>query len=189
MSRLVDDLLVLARQEVTEPARVTTDLCSLVEESVEEFAATAEEAGVEVRVACTPAEASVDPDAVRRAVANLVDNALRVAPAGSAVAVSAGAEDSWSWIAVTDEGPGMPPEHHEAAFRRFWRADPARSRAEGGTGLGLAIVKEATEAHGGGVKLFSSPGAGATFVLWLPREPQPVGTPPDGNPVGGAGEL
>jgi signal transduction histidine kinase len=184
MGRLVDDLLILARQEVAEPRRVTIDLCSLAEESVEEFAAPAEDAGVEVRVACAATEATVDAEAIRRAIANLVDNALRVAPAESSVVVSSGVQEPWAWIAVTDDGPGLPHEHHEAAFRRFWRADPARSRAEGGTGLGLAIVKETAEAHGGGVRLFSTPGAGATFVLWLPTEPEsPPGPPPEHDPT------
>jgi signal transduction histidine kinase len=184
MSRLVDDLLVLARQEGAEQARAVTNLCTLVEEVCEEFVARADEAGVDVTVACIPAEANVDPDAIRRAVANLVDNAIRFSPRGSTVTVSAGSHGAWRWAAVTDEGPGVPEEHHEAVFERFWRADPARSRAEGGTGLGLAIVKETVEAHGGRVSLFSTPGSGATFVVWLPGTRGPVpGAVPETNPV------
>lgn len=180
MSRLVDDLLVLARQEATEKARTTTDLCALLEEVSEEFAA----ADVELRVACTGAEGYVDADAVRRAVANLVDNAVRVAPSMSTVTLSAGVRAPWAWVAVSDEGPGIPAHHHDAVFERFWRADPARSRAEGGTGLGLAIVKDIAEVHGGGVSLFSAPGSGATFVVWLPAGSGEVpGPPPAGNPA------
>jgi signal transduction histidine kinase len=184
MSRLVDDLLVLARQEGAEQPRAMTNLCTVVGEVSEEFFARAGEAGIDVTVACTTAEANVDPDAIRRAVANLVDNAIRFSPPGSTVTVSAGAQGAWAWAAVTDEGPGIPDEHHESVFERFWRADPARSRAEGGTGLGLAIVKETVEAHGGSVRLFSTPGAGATFVVWLPRTRGPVsGEAPASNPV------
>jgi signal transduction histidine kinase len=184
MSRLVDDLLVLARQEMPEEPRATADLCALVEEVAEEFTAAAREAGVEVRVACAPADAVVDPDAIRRVVANLIDNAIRFAPQGSTVTTSAGREGAWRWVAVSDGGPGIAPEHNDAVFERFWRADPARSRAEGGTGLGLAIVKETAAAHGGRVNLFSSPGAGATFVVWLPAGPSPTpAVSPEHNPA------
>jgi signal transduction histidine kinase len=184
MNRLVDDLLVLARREGAEQARAVTDLCTVVEEVSEEFGARADEAGIDVTVTCTAAEANVDPDAIRRAVANLVDNAIRFSAPGSTVKVSAGAQGAWTWAAVTDEGLGIPEENHGAVFQRFWRADPSRSRAEGGTGLGLAIVKETAEAHGGGVSLFSTPGSGATFVVWLPGIRGPVpGAAPRNNPV------
>jgi two-component system sensor histidine kinase SenX3 len=71
-------------------------------------------------------------------------------------------------VAVTDRGIGIAPEHQVRVFERFFRVDPARSRATGGTGLGLAIVKHVAANHGGEVKLWSHPGTGSTFTLRLP---------------------
>ncbi len=78
-------------------------------------------------------------------------------------------------VRVTDEGPGIAPEHLPRLFERFYRVDKSRSRALGGTGLGLAIVKWSAEAHGGQVELESEPGRGSTFAFTIPiqaREPQ-----------------
>src|SRR5262249_21760895 len=74
-------------------------------------------------------------------------------------------------IAVTDRGIGIAPEHQQRVFERFFRVDPARSRATGGTGLGLAIVKHVAANHGGGVRLWSRPGIGSTFTLPIPPPP------------------
>jgi len=71
-------------------------------------------------------------------------------------------------IAVTDRGIGIAPEHQQRVFERFFRVDPARSRATGGTGLGLAIVKHVAANHGGEVRLWSRPGTGSTFTIRLP---------------------
>ena len=76
-------------------------------------------------------------------------------------------------ISVTDRGIGIAPEHQERVFERFFRVDPARSRATGGTGLGLAIVKHVLANHGGEVRLWSSPGTGSTFTLRLPLHAEP----------------
>jgi two-component system, OmpR family, sensor histidine kinase SenX3 len=72
---------------------------------------------------------------------------------------------------VTDRGIGIAPEHQRRVFERFFRVDPARSRATGGTGLGLAIVKHVLANHGGEVRLWSSPGTGSTFTMRLPLAP------------------
>jgi signal transduction histidine kinase len=109
-----------------------------------------------------------DRDALKRAVANLLENAVRLAPAGSRIRLATGSEDDRAWIAVADEGPGIAPEDQDRVFDRFWRADKARSRADGGTGLGLAIVRQIAESHGGQVRLQSKPGVGSSFVIWLP---------------------
>jgi len=95
----------------------------------------------------------------------------------------------WVEIAVTDRGIGIAPEHQKRVFERFFRVDPARSRATGGTGLGLAIVKHVLANHGGEVRLWSRPGTGSTFTMRLPA---PADTAPRGidqvaeaAPVGG----
>ncbi len=69
---------------------------------------------------------------------------------------------------MTDRGIGIAPEHQQRVFERFFRVDPARSRATGGTGLGLAIVKHVLANHGGEVRLWSRPGTGSTFTMRLP---------------------
>ena len=74
-------------------------------------------------------------------------------------------------VAVTDRGIGIAPEHQGRVFERFFRVDPARSRATGGTGLGLAIVKHVAANHGGQATVWSRPGTGSTFTLAVPRLP------------------
>jgi signal transduction histidine kinase len=186
MAKLVDDLLALARLEAPEALRArrqAVDLAALVAEAGDEFAAYAQVRGVAIeRAGSTDVTVVGDPDALKRALANLVDNAVRVAPAGSRVRVATGREDGWAWLAVADEGPGIDPGHQARVFDRFYRVDKARSRDEGGTGLGLAIVREIAESHGGSVRVFSEPGKGSAFVVWLPvaRTPAPA---PSASPV------
>jgi signal transduction histidine kinase len=105
---------------------------------------------------------------LRRAVANLLDNAVRAAPAGSKVSLAAGRENGWAFVSVADEGPGIAVEDEGRVFERFGRVGGSRSRADGGTGLGLAIVRGIAEAHGGDVALRSVPGKGTTFMLRVP---------------------
>jgi signal transduction histidine kinase len=109
-----------------------------------------------------------DREALKRVVANLLHNAVRLAPPGSRIRLATGSERDRAWIAVADEGPGISPEDQAHVFDRFWRADKARSRADGGTGLGLAIVRQIVESHGGEVRLHSKVGVGSSFVVWLP---------------------
>ena len=171
MRRLVDDLLALARLEAPSTLTERVDLPVLVTEAAEELRAVAAARDVSIVVAAGEATATGDREALKRALVNLIDNALGFGPAGSQVVVGSGHSDPWAWVAVADEGPGIPPEHHERVFERFWRADKSRSRALGGSGLGLAIVRQIAEGHGGAVRVYSTSGAGATFVVWLP----PVG--------------
>jgi signal transduction histidine kinase len=119
-----------------------------------------------------------DRDAFKRAVANLLENAVRLAPMRSRIRLAAGSEGDQAWIAVADEGPGIAPEDQAHVFDRFWRADTGRSRADGGTGLGLAIVRQIVEGHGGRVRLHSKVGVGSSFVIWLPV----ASTTPDPTP-------
>jgi two-component system sensor histidine kinase SenX3 len=105
------------------------------------------------------------------ALTNLVENAIAYSPADSSVSVTRRAVDGSVEIAVTDRGIGIAPEHQRRVFERFFRVDPARSRATGGTGLGLAIVKHVLANHGGEVRLWSSPGTGSTFTMRLPLAP------------------
>ena len=102
------------------------------------------------------------------ALANLLENAVAYSPEGTPVSVRRRRQGDRVEISVTDRGIGIAPEHQQRVFERFFRVDPARSRATGGTGLGLAIVKHVAANHGGEVRLWSRPGVGSTFTLRLP---------------------
>jgi two-component system sensor histidine kinase SenX3 len=116
------------------------------------------------------------------ALSNLVDNAVNYSPARTKVALSVRAMGDDLGISVTDQGIGIPEADLDRVFERFYRVDPARSRATGGTGLGLSIVKHICSNHGGEVVVWSAEGAGSTFTLRLPRhgagppeaQPEPV---------------
>jgi signal transduction histidine kinase len=115
---------------------------------------------------------------------NLIENALVHAP-GSPVRIEAGtpadraagerSDDALVELAVTDEGPGIAPEHVPFVFDRLYRADPSRTRATGGAGLGLAIVRELVEAHGGRVGVERTPAGGARVWLTLPGTARDAG--------------
>ncbi|MFE5864062.1 sensor histidine kinase [Streptomyces virginiae] len=113
-----------------------------------------------------PVPASGDPARLERALANLVDNALRYARAE--VVVRATEHDGWAVLEVTDDGPGIPEADRDRVFERFVRLDADRGRANGGTGLGLAIAREIARAHGGDVRALPAPTGGARLVLRIP---------------------
>lgn len=171
MSRLVDDLLVYARHGTRTMRQEDFDLVELARELTEEFAAPAEAADLHLAIQLPDETLPVcgDNSAVRRAVANLLANAVRLAPDDSTVTVSADRFDDWNFISVADEGPGIAPENHLRIFQRFWKGDRGVARQEGRSGLGLTIVRQIVESHGGRVDLSSDVGRGSTFVLWFPR--------------------
>ena len=113
--------------------------------------------------------AAVDPDRMREAVDNLVDNALRFAPAGTPIVLSASTNGRDLLIEVRDSGPGFPAGFLPNAFQRFARpADIGPARSEGGAGLGLAIVSAIARAHGGWASAANQPSGGAMAGLQLP---------------------
>ncbi|HEV8373163.1 MAG TPA: HAMP domain-containing sensor histidine kinase [Actinomycetota bacterium] len=172
MSRLVDDLLALARRQEPTLEHERVDLGAAVAEASDDFLVPAEARGIVLDRAIAPEVVVIgDRDALKRAVANLLENAVRLAPASTRIKLATGSEGGRAWIAVADEGPGIAAEDQQHVFDRFWRADKARSRADGGTGLGLAIVRQIAESHDGHVRLHSKVGVGSTFVIWLPIAP------------------
>ncbi|HEY8479083.1 MAG TPA: HAMP domain-containing sensor histidine kinase [Spirillospora sp.] len=187
MTRLVEDLLATARRSAPALDDADVDLGYAAGEAAEEFDAVAASRGLTIERRL-PAGLTVigDHDALRRAVANLLSNAVRLAPAGSVITVAAGRTGGWQWVAVADAGPGIDTEDQERVFDRFWRGAEARRSRDRRTGLGLAIVRSIVEAHNGHVRLFSTPGAGSTFVLWLPvasSGERDAGPPPDVDPL------
>ena len=169
MARLVDDLLALARRQEPTLEHEPVDLGLAVTEASDDFVVPAAARNIVLDRAIAPGVVVTgDRDALKRAVANLLDNAVRLAPAGSRIRLATDSEGDRAWIAVADEGPGISPEDQPHVFDRFWRADKARSRADGGTGLGLAIVRQIAQSHGGSIRLQSKVGVGSSFVIWLP---------------------
>jgi signal transduction histidine kinase len=169
MTRLTEDLLALARLESPEIAHEIFPAQELLEESRLEFASAAAGRNIELdTVAPDDLQLYGDREALRRALANLLDNALRYAPDGSRVTLAAENGSDRVRLEVADEGPGLDEADRDRVFERFWRADGSRDRNGGGSGLGLAIVKRIAVAHGGSVSVRSAPGAGATFTIDLP---------------------
>lgn len=149
LSRLVDDLLILARiDELPQRREEHVDLAQVADDLV----ARRPPGGISVhRVGAASVPVVGDVDALSRVVANLLDNAARYA--ATAVTVAVQSADGAAELVVADDGPGIPAPDRKRVFDRFTRLDIARSRDEGGTGLGLAIVRELVHAHGGTVRL------------------------------------
>jgi len=196
MGVLVDDLLTYAREGAPVREVGPVDLDEVVADAVADFAVSAQARHLDLVAAAAtdrePVGVVGDRIALRQAIANLVANAVRLAPEGTAVRLAAGREGPWAWIAVDDAGPGIPVADHERVFERFWRGDPQRARAEGRSGLGLAIVSRVAATHGGEVRLADNERGGSTFTLWLPAvDPAPGDEEPTRPPlaVGGRGRL
>jgi signal transduction histidine kinase len=171
MSTLVDDLLLYARHGTRQSRREDIDLVEIVEDLVEEFSAAAEANGLAI-IGDVPAHGLPvrgDGSAIHRAAANLVANAVRLAPSETTVTVAAADEGRWVTLTVADEGPGIDTEDQLRVFQRFWRGDRDEARVAGRSGLGLTIVRQIAEAHGGRVELESALGEGSRFTLRLPR--------------------
>ncbi|HST05220.1 MAG TPA: HAMP domain-containing sensor histidine kinase [Chloroflexia bacterium] len=172
MSRLVADLLTLSRLDSSVPLALhNVDVGRLLREIADQMTPIAE--GKDVRLVVSSQEQSVvqaEPDRLRQVVLNLVDNAVRFAPPGTRVQLSARRDPAHNQvlIEVEDQGPGIPREDLPHIFDRFYRGDPSRARATGNSGLGLAIAQAIVQAHGGTLSAVSSPGNGAHFTIALP---------------------
>jgi len=166
MKSLVDDLLLLARVDQTRAARrEAVDLTVVAADACSDAAAASSQHPVSLD-APEPVVVSGDNDHLRQAVANLVTNALRHTPPGSAVNVSTRVIDGAAVLVVRDHGPGLDAEALEHVFDRFWQADTARSGL--GAGLGLSIVTAIAHEHGGTVAASNHVDGGAVFTLTLP---------------------
>jgi two-component system, OmpR family, sensor kinase len=171
LARITDDLLMLARGDADRLGlRLReTDLRELLSRSAQLAGPRLAAAHVTCQVD-VPAGASarLDPDRIRQAVDNLLANAVRFAPAGSAIVLAARQHGPGVRIEVRDDGPGFPEAFLPHAFERFRRPDTGRSRDDGGAGLGLAIAAAICAAHGGRAMAANKPEGGATVSLWLP---------------------
>jgi two-component system heavy metal sensor histidine kinase CusS len=169
VSRMIENVLFLARAESPQFAlhRTVFDAGQELMRIAEYFEGISAEAGVEVRVA-GQARLYADGELLRRAVSNLLANALRYTPRGQAVSMTAEEFNQGVLIRVANPGVGIAPQDLEKVFDRFYRGDKARSNSGGSTGLGLAIVKTIVEIHGGTALASSEPGGVTKFELRFP---------------------
>jgi two-component system phosphate regulon sensor histidine kinase PhoR len=174
MHRLVDDLLDLSKIESGgwAPTPREVDFATAAGDAINPYRSAAQARSVTLQVESAEDSVFADPVALRQALTNLVENAVRYTSPGGAVTVFSKRDGGGSgvWVGVRDTGAGIAPEHLPRIFERFYRVDAARSRAEGGTGLGLAIVRHLVEAHRGRAVAESELGKGTTISLLFPAQ-------------------
>jgi PAS domain S-box-containing protein len=175
MSNLTEDLLDVSRIQDGRLVvrRALEHVPDVLAEAADLFADQAESRGVEL-VLDVPSQgphSRVDRDRLLQALANLLDNAVRLTPKGGRVVLSARSRGDHVDIEVSDTGPGIPPDQLAHVFNRYWQRE---DNGKGSVGLGLTIVKGVVDAHGGEVEVRSELGAGTTFILRFPS------TTPDG---------
>ncbi|HEY8745880.1 MAG TPA: ATP-binding protein, partial [Chloroflexota bacterium] len=172
MERLTTDLLTLARSDLgeLELAVGEVELEALAGTVVRQVTPLAQERGIALSLepAKAPVTTEADPNRLQQVLLILLDNALKYTPVGGQVRVQVARHGNEATLAVSDNGEGISAEHLSRLFDRFYRVDPARSRAQGGAGLGLAIARSLVSAHGGQLSLSSQPGAGTTALVRLP---------------------
>ncbi len=172
LTNLVQDMITLSRIQAAEPIPdpMPVDLDNVVAEALDRGRMKATARGIELASTGTRRLfVRGDEELLVTALRNLLDNAVAYSPEKTRVVVSTKRVSAEAVeLSVADQGIGIPERDLERIFERFYRVDPARSRATGGTGLGLAIVKHVTAAHGGLVTVISKEGAGSTFTLRLP---------------------
>ncbi|MBA3825649.1 MAG: HAMP domain-containing histidine kinase [Ktedonobacterales bacterium] len=199
MSRLLSDLLVLARSPgerqsiLHTPVDVRTIAADLVAKT--HLLPSTHDRKLRLDAPASPVWVMGDADRLRQFILILLDNALQYTPAGGEVRLRVSTDGDWhhgrARISVADTGVGIAPEHMERIFEPFFRADPARARADGraNAGLGLTLAHWIADAHGGNLTVTSTPGQGTTFTLDLPQtapnsQHTSPAVPPQQRPVG-----
>lgn len=170
LARMIDNMLFLARAEQPDAAvhRQPVALQEAVAQLCDYFEGMAEERGITL-VNATQGTLHADPQLLRRALANLIANALRYGSADSPVRIASAPCAGGTEISVNNQGPPIAPEHLPRLFDRFYRCDPARAQPGDSGGLGLAIVRSIMQLHGGSVRV-QSDASGTRFVLvFAPR--------------------
>jgi len=168
LERLVTKVLELSRINAgaIQPRSEPTDVGEITRGAVRRLRYLAARDRVQLAVADDAVVTIVDPDMIELVLVVLLENALRVAPAGTDVSVTVGRAGPACEIRVIDHGPGVPPEYHEKIFEEFVRVEGPPDGT--GSGLGLAIARALVTAHNGRIWVSDTPGGGATFVVTLP---------------------
>jgi signal transduction histidine kinase len=169
MSEMIDGLLATARLQTGKAQAVAVDLADIVDAKSSEYGKPLAEKGIVLESVVGPALVEGVPVALDRALTNLLDNAISASRAGSRIRIGTGVVDDWAWMAVSDQGPGLPEE------------------PDGGRiGLGLSIVEQIAQGHEGALNSASGPdGAGTTMTIWIPKD-HVTDSPPDFTPFTGA---
>jgi two-component system phosphate regulon sensor histidine kinase PhoR len=168
---LINDLLDLSSIEASDKINKTAiDTKELTGRVMEKLHRTIQEKQHEISTVFDVPIVLGDLLRVEQVLTNLLDNACKYTPTGGKIAVSWEYEQMGRIVAlrVSDNGPGIPTEHHDRLFERFYRVDKGRSREMGGTGLGLSIVKHIMQQHGGTVRVQSASRVGTTFICTFP---------------------
>lgn len=175
LANLSRDIIQLSEAQSTlQPESLEeVDLRAVVDDEIDAHERFAERRGVDLIFvdSSNPKRSAVihgRGSAIASAVANILSNAIRHSPVGASVRIRIAHKKRHFTITITDVGAGIPEEHLERIFERFYRVDGARSREDGGTGLGLSIARHSMRAHGGDVTVRSEPGYGSRFTLSFP---------------------
>jgi two-component system, OmpR family, sensor histidine kinase SenX3 len=183
LGRLVQEIIDLSRLQSDDPLDSPEPIVidTIVEEAIDRSRVDAEAKRIRLTWGGTKGlEVLGNPVQLAVALGNLVENAVAYSSAGGRVAVGVRQVEDLVELTVTDHGIGIPSDEQQRIFERFYRVDPARSRATGGTGLGLSIVKHVIASHGGEISVWSVPGTGSTFTVRLPlHRPEPRTHTPD----------
>jgi heavy metal sensor kinase len=176
LSRIVEDLFVLARQPIDEPARLmkkTISLNEIIGDCVRAAQVLAARKNLKLSfddAGCTSLILRGDDELLKRMLLNLLDNAVKYTPEGGEIRLKLTLQNGNARIVVRDTGIGIPESDQRKIFERFYRVDKARSRALGGAGLGLSIARWVVEAHAGEIHVESKPGRGSQFTVELPLQ-------------------
>ncbi|RMF29262.1 MAG: GAF domain-containing protein [Chloroflexi bacterium] len=169
LSRLIYNLTSLKTIPSGTLVMVPLSLVEVAQDALSQFRVWADQAGVDLhfQFEANP-QVKGDPERLSLAIVHLLDNAIKFSPGGGKVTLRVWQEEDQAKLAVCDEGIGIPPEHQERIFERFYQVDGSASRRFGGMGIGLALVQEIVVAHGGEIHLESEEGKGSTFTITLP---------------------
>ena len=172
LSDLVQEIINLSRIQDVDPLKNANPivLSDLILQAMDESRLAAESREIKLEfLKNTDVTILGDESQLEMAISNLIENAINYSPNKTTVVVSLNRVDGLAEIKVKDQGIGISDENIERIFERFYRVDPARSRATGGTGLGLSIVKHIITNHGGDITVWSAKGEGSTFTMRLPE--------------------
>lgn len=192
LAGLVDSLLTLTRADSgkLQLKQENVDLAGLLEDVAEHLRVLAEEKNqiLSVESEENGITANVDRSVLRQAIINLLDNAIKYTGTGGRIRLRVKRlRNAKAALEIMDQGPGIPAEHQEKIFERFYRVEKGRSRDTGGTGLGLAIARWAVEVNGGRIEVESQKGQGSVFRVLLPAEETTGIGPSDAGPISKGG--